>query len=191
MYLDIDRKNKRFMIRDSFTQEIRYHIPEWLMDFSAEGEKFVSIALKFMWIDNDTIKVVNSEGIERLVDLKNNFKEIEFNKIPLFDNNWTLDAGGNPAHYYLDPPAPEPEISFQNLTFNTLERLKRKYQQYKSAYYLDKKTDANSLYNVLHTVDFNVDSTRERYVADLSFTFLHWNLIEQLEKELISPDQID
>lgn len=128
MYLDIDRKNKKFMIKDSFTQEIRYHIPEWLMDFSAEGEKFVSIALKFMWIDNDTIKVVNSEGIERLVDLKNNFKEIEFNKIPLFKNEWTLDSGGAPGHYYLDPPAAEPEISFSNLTFNTLERLKRKYQ---------------------------------------------------------------
>ena len=28
-------------------------------------------------------------------------------------------------------------------------------------------------------------------MADLSFTFLHWNLIEQLEKELIEPHQID
>lgn len=87
LYLDIDVNSKRFMIRDSYNQDIIYEIPEWLMDFSAEDETFVSLALKFMWINNDTIKVVNSEGIERLIDIKNNFKEIEFNKIPLFENN--------------------------------------------------------------------------------------------------------
>lgn len=42
-----------------------------------------------MWVDNDTVRIVNNEGIERLVDLKNNFKEIEFNKIPLFNKEWT------------------------------------------------------------------------------------------------------
>lgn len=40
--------------------------------------------MRFSWIDNDTIKVVNNEGIERLIDLKNNFKEIEFNRIPMY-----------------------------------------------------------------------------------------------------------
>ncbi len=84
MYLDVDRKHKKFMIRDSFTQEIRYNIPEWLMDMSAEGESHTSVAQRFMWVDNDTLRIVNPEGIERLVDLKNNFKEIEFNRIPMF-----------------------------------------------------------------------------------------------------------
>lgn len=58
------------------------------MDMPSEGNP-TSAALRFMWVDNDTVKIVNHEGIERLVDLKNNFKEIEFNKIPLYDSNWT------------------------------------------------------------------------------------------------------
>jgi len=47
------------------------------------------------------------------------------------------------------------------------------------------------MYQVINTVDYNVGSTTERFVADLSFTFLHWNLMEQLESEEIGPDQID
>jgi hypothetical protein len=85
MYLDVDRKNKKYYIKDSFTQEVRYNIPDWLMQLKNLDDNFVSIAHRFMWIDNDTIKLVNDEGIERLVDLKNNFREIEFNRIPMFD----------------------------------------------------------------------------------------------------------
>ncbi len=36
-YLDVDRKGKKFMIKDSFTQEVRYAIPEWLMNSKFEG----------------------------------------------------------------------------------------------------------------------------------------------------------
>lgn len=111
------------------------------MENPNKEESFVSVAQRFMWIDNDTIKVVNTEGIERLVDLKNNFKEIEFNRIPMFHSEWSNDN-----HYYIDPPIPEPEFEPNQLTFDTLERLKRKYQLYKSAYYLDKKKDPHALY---------------------------------------------
>lgn len=169
------------MIRDSFTQEIRYNIPEWLMEF--HEDEFMNVALRFTWIDNETVKIVNPEGIERLVDLKNNFKEIEFNRIPLYDPTWT--GPEHCRHYYLDPPPPEHHNQSSHFTFDTLERLKRKYQHYKSAYFLDKKRDMNALYSVLHTVDYDVKETKERYCADLSFTFLHWNLIEQLEEEKI------
>ena len=46
-------------------------------------------------------------------------------------------------------------------------------------------------YQTLFTVDFGVDDCKDRYVADLSFTFLHWNLIELLSKGKILVDQID
>ena len=86
-------------------------------------EAFVAVAHRFSWIDNDTVKIVNNEGIERLVDLKNNFREIEFNRIPMFDVSISNDN-----HYYADPPLCEPEFEDGKLTFDTLERLKRKYQ---------------------------------------------------------------
>eukprot|EP00347_Sterkiella_histriomuscorum_P017370 403349643 len=186
MYLDVDRKNRKYMIRDSFTQEVRYQIPEWLMSNPNKEEAFVAVAHRFSWIDNDTVKIVNNEGIERLVDLKNNFREIEFNRIPMFDVSISNDN-----HYYADPPLCEPEFEDGKLTFDTLERLKRKYQQVKSAYYLESKRDPHALYQVLHTVDYKIQNTNERFVADLSFTFLHWNLMEQLESEEIEAYQID
>lgn len=55
------------------------------MENPNKEQSFISVAHRFMWIDNDTIKVVNNEGIERLVDLKNNFREIQFNRIPMFN----------------------------------------------------------------------------------------------------------
>lgn len=141
MYLDVDRKNRKYMIRDSFTQEVRYHIPDYLMENPNKEATFISVAHRFMWIDNDTIKIVNHEGIERLIDLKNNFKEIEFNRIPMYNPDISNDN-----HYYIDPPLCEPEFEPGKLTFDPLERLKRKYQQVKSAYYLDGKRDPHALY---------------------------------------------
>lgn len=43
-----------------------------------------NVVHRFAWVDNNTFRVINHEGIERLVDVKNNFKEIEFNVIPMF-----------------------------------------------------------------------------------------------------------
>ncbi len=47
------------------------------------------------------------------------------------------------------------------------------------------------MYNVLSTVDYKYKFSKDKYVADLSFTFLHWNLMEQLEKGEITVNQID
>jgi len=43
----------------------------------------------------------------------------------------------------------------------------------------------------MYTVDYDVNNTKGRFVADLSFTFLHWNLIEKLDQGVIDPEQID
>ena len=56
---------------------------------------------------------------------------------------------------------------------------------------MESKRDPHALYQVLHTVDYKIQNTNERFVADLSFTFLHWNLMEQLESEEIEAYQID
>lgn len=73
---------------------------------------------------------------------------------------------------------------------DTLNRLKVKYQAYKSAYFLEKRRK-NDIYNRIFTVDYTLDSYKGRYVADLSFTFLHWNLMEKLKNRTIQVSQID
>lgn len=41
---------------------------------------------RFKWVDCDTIIVMNKEGVEKKIDIKNNFKELQFNIIPLYEN---------------------------------------------------------------------------------------------------------
>lgn len=90
---------------------------------------------RFKWENSETIKILNKEGIEKKIDLKDNFKEIEFNIVPLFDLKGVKDPTLN---FYTNRPALQID--------EVLQRLKRKYQRYKSSYYLDHKREPFSLY---------------------------------------------
>lgn len=70
-------------------------------------------------------------------------------------------------------------------------RLKRKYQNYKGSYYLEAKRDPFSLYPDLFTVDYQLDDCRSLHVADMSFTFLHWKIIEEINENPKYIDLID
>lgn len=48
-------------------------------------EKPHKLMYRFQWVDSDTIKLVNKQGFEKKIDLRDNFKEIEFNIVPLFE----------------------------------------------------------------------------------------------------------
>jgi hypothetical protein len=39
---------------------------------------------RFMWINKDEIRLINKEGVEKIVELANEQKEKEYNVIPLF-----------------------------------------------------------------------------------------------------------
>jgi hypothetical protein len=86
-------------------------------------------------------------------------------------------------HHYFE------KLAFENT--ETLKRLQHKYQQYKSAFYLENPQDDLSLYRNLFTVDYTLDNYLGRYVVDLSFSYLHWNLMEKLETGKIQVAQID
>jgi hypothetical protein len=74
---------------------------------------------------------------------------------------------------------------------DVLNRLKQKYRDYKTIYYLENRKDPYSLYQELFSVDYKIGKCKDRYIADLSFSFLHWNLIEQLEQGHIRIKDID
>jgi hypothetical protein len=59
-------------------------------------EDYQHVANRFKWEDNNTIRVINYEGIERRIDLLDKFKEIEFNVIPMYQDN-VCKRG----HYFL------------------------------------------------------------------------------------------
>ena len=76
----------------------------------------INIMNRFMWVDNSLIRIINYEGIEKIIDIDNNFKEIEYNVIPLFDH---CEMNTPDNHYFTNRPGLH--IS------EVLERLKRKY----------------------------------------------------------------
>ena len=129
------------MVKDRINQKEIYHISRDLMDPIKENPK--EIMNRFLWMDDHTIRLINKEGIEKIIDLENNFKEIEYNVIPLFDANEFKDPN---SHYFKNR-------SSLAIT-EVLQRLKRKYQAYKTAYYLEHKREPFSLYNELFTVDY-------------------------------------
>ena len=47
------------------------------------------------------------------------------------------------------------------------------------------------LNEALFNVDYNIDNCKDRFTANLSFTFLHWRLMEYLEHGHIDVDSID
>lgn len=77
------------------------------------------------------------------------------------------------SHYFYDQ-----SISKEN---QIIERLKRKYQEYFTAYFSNGMTDPEDLYNILFEVDFNIDGCKGKVVADTSFTYFHWKIAELME----------
>jgi len=47
------------------------------------------------------------------------------------------------------------------------------------------------MYDEIFTVDYQINGCRDMHVADLSFTYLHWKIMEQLETKNLSIDLID
>jgi hypothetical protein len=50
----------------------------------AKGESPEHVIHRFAWLDNNTFRIISHEGIERIVDINDNFKELEFNVIPMY-----------------------------------------------------------------------------------------------------------
>ena len=60
-----------------------YRVPANYMDPAKESIK--EIMNRFLWIDDNTIKLINRDGMEKTLDIADDFSEIEYNMIPLFD----------------------------------------------------------------------------------------------------------
>lgn len=47
------------------------------------------------------------------------------------------------------------------------------------------------IYEALFSVDYNIDNCAGKFVSDLSFSYMQWKLIEELEDDNINARQID
>lgn len=71
------------MIRDTFALRDIWRVPKHLMN--GEEESSSTIMNRFKWISDDVIQLISKEGVELIIDVKDKFKEIEYNVIPMFD----------------------------------------------------------------------------------------------------------
>ena len=124
--------------------------------------------------------MISVEGIELIIDMRSGYKQVEYNMIPLFDQ----EEISTPINSYF---ANRPSLSVNQVK----ERLIRKYQVYKTAYYLEHKRVPVSIYDSLYNVDYQLEKQSGMHVADLSFTFLHWKIMEQLQNQSITIQDID
>mmetsp|Transcript_24585 Transcript_24585/g.38154 ORF Transcript_24585/g.38154 Transcript_24585/m.38154 type:complete len:357 (-) Transcript_24585:2032-3102(-) len=178
-FIDVDKAKKTFMIRDVRSEAVLNEIPKHIMHYNDDPKEMM---LKFKWVNNDMFKVINSEGIEKLVTAGGNFKQDNFNKV----HNYDFDTEKE-RHFYLDRRPLKPE--------QTIYRLIRKSQAYKSAYFMKSSEylhEEKSMYEFMFNVDFQASRLYSNsFFCDLSFSYITWRLIEQLEKNEISIDELD
>jgi len=98
-FVDLDEQNGRLVIRDSHNHEkVISKIPTEIL--SIKSEKVEDVMRRFRWLSEDLIHVISHEGIERIIDVTNDFKEVAFNFIPLYDPEICTKT-----HYMLDAPS--------------------------------------------------------------------------------------
>lgn len=92
MFVDIDLSESTFVIRDMITEEKLYKIPAYLMDITNDKseENIRSIFNTMRWVGNDKLKILNKKGIEKLVSIKDDFKQLNYNYIS--NLNWQKEV---------------------------------------------------------------------------------------------------
>ena len=79
---------------------------------NTKEENYKYVINRFAWIDNYTIKIISQDGIERLLDVNNNFQEIAYNVIPMYDKNLCKKQ-----NIILESPEFKPEETLKRLIY--------------------------------------------------------------------------
>jgi hypothetical protein len=79
-----DTKNLNFVIKDTFTGQELCVVPNEITTFNNNDESIKRAVNRMKWIDKNILLITNKDGIEKLIDMDNNFAEISYNVRPLF-----------------------------------------------------------------------------------------------------------
>eukprot|EP00347_Sterkiella_histriomuscorum_P010531 403375928 len=173
LYIRYVKTTKAFIIKYSDTGETHSIVPNDIMNIGLE--KTDHIINRFKWLDNERFLVVNANGLEKIVNIQQKYKEESFNQRPLFN-----DISGNEWEvwpYY---------VKREYLKKDTLSRLKRMYQTYKTRYYLFNERDPYKFQKYMFTVD-----QHDIQLFEHSFTFLQWSILDQMNNKMIKVKNLD
>lgn len=157
-----------FVIKRTIDQTDFCKIPQGLMNPAGD---IAMVGKMFQWYNNTCIRVANMDGVEKIVDITRDCDQLSYCSIPMLDLEYLKKE--KQSHYFYDI-----SITREN---QTIERLKRKYQEYFTAQMSYGMRDPNDLYEVLFSVDFNIDGCRGKVVSDISFTYFHWKIAELMQ----------
>lgn len=106
------------------------------------------------------------------------FKQVGFNVISNYDHKKESQS-----HFYFDRKILDKEDIFN--------RLVRKAQAYKSSLLMS-TSEEGSLYDSMFEIDYKTSiKVSKTFFSDLSFSYITWRLIEQLENKEISCEDLD
>ena len=135
------------------------------------GNDVHELAKMIKWHGNTELKILNFEGIEKIVDIEDNFKELRSGSVPYFN----LAMQNKFKHFYYER---------SSFTYgDILNRLIRKYQAYRTTVVVENKTKIDEIYDELFNVDYFIDNGKDKFVAETSFTYLHWKLVDLINQD--------
>ena len=87
------------------------------------GKDIALMGKKFQWLSNSLIRVIDNDGIEKTVDITKKCDQVSYCSVPMLDIEQLRKD--NSSHFFYDI-----SITKEN---QTIDRLRRKYQQYFTA----------------------------------------------------------
>lgn len=83
-FIRVDLSKKCFQLQDVIDDKVSYDIPEYLMSYEEDPKEMM---LKFRWVNDGAIKVLNKEGVELMIDVANSeFTQLAYNKLCNYDH---------------------------------------------------------------------------------------------------------
>lgn len=79
-----DHKRKQYIVKDTYLDKVVNPVPKELMTFESKALAYRTLN-RFRWLDSGSFLLVNEEGIEKIIDIDNEFKEVAYNLRPLFN----------------------------------------------------------------------------------------------------------
>ncbi|CDW75601.1 wd-40 repeat protein [Stylonychia lemnae] len=195
-YIIFNNQNNQFQIKDNFNKEFELNIHRDILRPDSDETKLRQAINRIQWIDLNTMRILNEEGIEKIYkidDVKKEFIPISYNKIPFYGRilDKELDSLENDQRYYEWHDHPYYKLRFYLQFEMQKQRLQVQYQNYVSSCRFSKDLSFYDIQKVL----FNFDQDRIQYYQH-SFTYISWSLIEQIQNgslpvEMITQKQLE
>lgn len=166
------------MIKNTIENDKSRPIPLPIIGKLTDEAQINDIISRFKWVSNISFLLCSSWGFEKLFEIQGNYlDEIGSSQIPCYKGL------SKDTHIYFEKES----LDIGNLQ----KRLIRKNQSLKRLRFLCGNEDHSLMFETLFSIDYNVNGGLGKFVSDLSFSYLQWKLIEEVERGQRSCKDLD